>query len=208
MEVGQLFLMHIHLYLLHYIYEFVGRDFTSIRTYKGRSTSRRKKVLGFPLVVAGDSNASFNELNCFAYDLLGDSEKNRIIKPKLIDSEGVYMFARYNFSHPLEYNQKFNIETHYTWPNCVRADRDYILVSPIFSKRDFNSFKVELRFFQNQIPLRVEKYLIVRHRNPEFIREIPMYSKQPNSNSYITYIDEDVEMPDDIAFFVYTFDFK
>ena len=190
-----------------YIYEFVGRDFSSIRTYKGKCVSHTKEVVGFPLVVAGDSNASFADINCYAYDLMADAKKRTKLYPNLLSNEGLYKFACYNFSRPLRYNQEFNIETHYTWPDCVSPQKDYILVSPIFCNKAFDRFNVELRFFNNKVPIRVKKYMIDQYKRVTPMGEVVRDARQAKPSSYISFTDTDVKMQDAVAFYVYIYDF-
>ena len=189
-----------------YIYEFVGRDFSSIRTYKGKCVSLTREVVGFPLVVAGDSNASFSDINCYAYDLITDARKQNKVFPNLLSNEGLYKFACYNFSRPLQYNQTFNIETHYTWPDCVSPNKDYILVSPIFCNKSFEQFSVELRFF-DKIPIRVKKYVIDQYKRVTPLGEIVRDINQSKPDLYISFTDSEVEMHGAVAFYVYIYDF-
>jgi len=123
-----------------YIYEFIGSDFKSIRTYKGKCSSRHKATEGFPLVVAGDNNSTFAEIDCYAYDLIEDATRSRKLYPELMSNEGLYKFACYRFRRPLRHNQEFHIEAHYTWPDCVSSEKDYILASPIFDKKKLQLF--------------------------------------------------------------------
>lgn len=191
---------------VNYIYEFQDGDFKSIRNYIGKSISWLEKVVSFPLVLAGDSSVEFTMNNCYAYDLLKDRNKNNKLYPNLLFNEGIYKFACYNFGHALKYNESFNIETYYTWPNCVSPKKDYILVSPIFKKKTFDKFNVQLRFF-DKIPIRVKKYKINEYKKVISFGEIIKDSEQKNKD-YISYTDSDVEMKENIAFFVYIFDFS
>jgi len=197
---------HFDIQSVNYIYEFKGENFTSIRTYKGKCISLKKIITKFPLVVAGDSNVSFEEIDCYVYNLITDSEKKDKRKPEIIH-EGIYKLVNYNFNDPpLEYNQIFHIEVCYTWPNCVSSKKDYILVSPIFYKKSFDRFNVELRFFDKK-PIRVKKYIVGKNKKIKFRGELTKETRQEN-NEYIRFIDVDVEMKDNLAFYIYIYDFK
>jgi hypothetical protein len=190
---------------VNYIYEFKGTGFTSIRTYKGKCISRKNNILSFPLVVAGDHNTSFKEIDCYVYDLIEDREKKQKRKPEVV-IEGLYKFINYNFNAPLEFNQKFHIEVCYTWPNCVSAEKDYILASPIFFSKSFDRFNVELRFFDKK-PIRIKKYVVDRYKKYIFRGELTIDSIQKN-RGFSSFIDRDIEMKDNIAFYVYIYNFK
>lgn len=190
---------------VHYIYEFNNNSFTSIRSYKGKCISLFKKITGFPFVVAGDSNARFEDINCYGYDLLADPYKNTKRFPSLIENEGLYKFAMFTFSSPLKYGNEFQIETHYTWPNCVSSIKDYILVSPIFSKKSFNEFDVELRFYHHT-PLRVKKYYIDKYKRVISQGEVIKDLSQRDS-SYTLYKDSGVKMRKSIGYYIYIYEF-
>jgi hypothetical protein len=194
---------HFDIQSLKFIYEFKGTNFTSTIRLLGKNISFKRDVTVFPFVVAGDHNASFSEIDCYAYDLVNDSERNekRILEKS---SEGLCKIANFNFSDPLKHDQIFYIEVCYTWPNCVSSEKDYISASPLFFRKSCKSFCTELRFF-DKVPVRIKKYIVDQNKKTFFLGELERETTQKNI-CYIGFIDRDIKTRD--VLYIYVYDFK
>ena len=194
------------IYSVGYIYEFEGKNFTSIRTYRGTCISRYGDVVKFPLVLCGDKNSAFGDINCYVYDLLADPQKKikKVPEPKNIT--GIYQLAYYFFSSPLKYKQEFEIEVHYTWPNCLSHVFDYVFASPIFYKKNFVCFNVEIRFY-DKVPVRMKKFLMNGCKKVSEAGVIYKGATQKDQENYTSFTDNNIEMKDNL-FFIFLFNFE
>jgi hypothetical protein len=125
-----------------------GSDLDMIWRYAGYCRAGRETVMEFS-VDAGSSN-SFDQLDCYAYDLTRDPERNHKIQPVLIGPDGISKKIAVPFLEPLEAQDPFNIMLHCRIPDTYKPGIGYYTSTLSFGQERVRRCAVQLTFLRQR----------------------------------------------------------
>lgn len=171
----------------------------SKKIYKGKFVGSKSTFL-FPFIMASNTGNTSEEIEIRAYDLLKNCELEHT-KGEV----GTYIWENVVLVEPLVYGSEFEIEIEYRWKNSFALKADYVLVSPNYVNKSFNTFNFELCFNKekNKSEPVVLKYLVSRNGCDKFICSM----KGTERDGEWSFIDKDIAV-NNICFYVYIFHFR
>lgn len=183
---------------IDYKYTIDNSSLVSKKVYKGQFIGNTNTSL-FPFIMASNTGNNSEEIEIRVYDLINNRELEHT-KGEV----GTYIWENVRLVEPLTNGSKFEIEIEYKWKNSFAKKSDYVLVSPNYINKSFNTFNFELCFGKEKYikkPI-VLKYLVSRNGCDRFISSIIGIEH----NTEWSFIDEKIIM-DEVCFYVYIFHF-
>jgi hypothetical protein len=121
-----------------------GTNLTLAWQYEGFCRSARETSMEFSIDT--EHNLSFENLECFAFDLRQDPERLHKIRPILIGSDGISKKIAVPFLSPIVSEQPFGIFLNCVLPGSIGKGLHYYTSSLSFEQRRINSLAVHLVF--------------------------------------------------------------
>jgi len=156
---------------------------------------------GFLFSVEAENNVSFNNLDCYGYDLLADPQKMKKLRPIIKNNDGISKKVLLPFATQMSRYHPFSIFLTANYKNCMSYGKNYYNSTLSFNKRHkIESFKMVLKF-KNFPPKDIRVYEI-KKGNARYIRSI-----NPETSDNNLFIDQYKNVPG-IKQLVYIFDRK
>lgn len=130
-----------------------GEDLTIAWQYAGYCRADRETAIEFS--IDADNNIPFDELVCFAYDLLHDPQRNHKIRPILVGPDGISKKIAVPFLQGLTAQQPFSVLLTCELPGCMKAGLEY--------------YTSTLSFAQDRVQRHSVRLVFARH-HPEWLR--------------------------------------
>lgn len=157
-----------------------GANLDMIWKYAGYCRAERETVMEFS-VDAGGSN-SFAQLDCFAYDLKRDPERNHKIQPVLIGPDGISKKIAVPFLEPLQAQDPFDIVLHCRIPDTYRPGIGYYTSTLSFGQDKVRRSAVQLTFLR-QRPNWVRVYECESGRS-RLLKSLTPVREDPDESEY------------------------
>lgn len=125
--------------------EIKDKDMSVLWTYKGVCVAKEGESY-FHFNIGGESPCSFEELNCYGFDLNRDPNRTEPIIPILKSADGLCKKVVLPFKKRLKQFDTFSIEFSYTWPNCMKYGKDFYISSLSFQNKNIKKYVVILEF--------------------------------------------------------------
>ena len=100
--------------------------------------------------IDSDNNIPFDELDCFAFDLLHDPKRRHRIRPILIGPDGISKKIAIPFLAPLKVGEPFSVALTCELPGCMKTGVDYYTASLSFDQDDALLYSLRLSFLHEQ----------------------------------------------------------
>jgi hypothetical protein len=130
------------------IVTFDGPDLDMIWRYAGYCRADRETVMEFSVDAGG--SIPFNQLDCFAYDLKHDPERNHKIPPLLIGPDGISKKMAVPFLEPLRAQDPFDVMLHCRIPDTYRPGIGYYTSTLSFGQNKVRRCEVQLTFLHQR----------------------------------------------------------
>ena len=121
-----------------------GENLTMTWQYSGYCRAKSETVIEFSIDT--DANIPFDQLECFAYDLRNDAQKQHKIRPLLIGSDGISKKLAVPFREPLNVQEPFHVLLTCKLPGCMKAGVDYYTSTLSLAQRKVQHYTVRLIF--------------------------------------------------------------
>jgi hypothetical protein len=161
--------------------EIQGQDLKISVTYSGFCRAKRETAIEFSL--DSDTNTPFDELECFAYDLLRDREKKHPIRPILLGTDGSSKKIAIPFLEPLEAHQPFKILLSCSLPGCMKAGVEYYAAALSFAQDQVPRSTVKL-LFVGDLPDWVRVYEITTSGKTKLLRDLRPSGERQDLREY------------------------
>jgi hypothetical protein len=125
-----------------------GADLDMVWRYAGYCRARRETAMDFS--VDSGNSTPFEDLDCFAYDLKRDPEKQHKIQPLLIGPDSISKKIAVPFLEPLLAQQPFDIMLHCRLPATYKPGIGYYTSTLSFDQDKVGRCAVHLTFLQRK----------------------------------------------------------
>jgi len=133
--------------------------------------------------IDADSSIPFPELDCFAYDLQNDPERQHKIRPLLVGPDSISKKISVPFLAPLQSQQPFAIELICTLPRCIQPGLDYYTATLSFAQESVPKYSVEL-VFEGDLPDWVRLYDCEARGSCKLLRDLAPRERTPGRAIY------------------------
>lgn len=178
-----------------------GSDLTLAWQYNGKCKTAGETNIEFS--IDSENNIAFDQLDCYAVDLLNDPGRERPIRPTLVGSDGVSKKIRVPFHHPLSQGDSFSILLRCTLPGCVTTGTQYYVSSLSFDQPSIESAVVQL-IFPSEKPAQVKVLDYNPQKGLQYIRTLRPFR---DDGTTCEYVDMEHSVPGQwIRVYLYTLD--
>lgn len=119
-------------------------DLTMTWEYSGYCRAKQASAIEFS--IDSDAIIPFDQLECFAYDLRNDDQKQHKIRPLLIGSDGISKKLAVPFLESLAAREPFHVLLTCKLPGCMKSGIDYYTCTMSLAQRQVQRFAVRLHF--------------------------------------------------------------
>ena len=123
-----------------------GEDLTVRWKCEGYCRADRETAIEFSIDAA--ANIPFAELDCVAFDLRRDPEKEHAIRPMLVGPDGISKKIAVPFLAPLGPQEPFSVLLECRLPRCMKAGIDYYTTTLSFDQPTVPRYSARLRFLR------------------------------------------------------------
>ena len=156
-----------------------GENLKLMWRYSGYCLTERETAIEFS--IDSDNFIPFEELDCFAYDLLSDPGKNHKIRPILIGADGISKKIAVPFPEPLLERQPFGILLKCSLPGCLRSETEYLTSTLSFDQESIHEHSIRLIFIGDR-PRWVRAYDATGKQGPQLLKDLkPLFSDSARS---------------------------
>jgi hypothetical protein len=159
-----------------------GRDLTMAWQYDGYCRVERETSIEFS--IDSENHLPFEELDCFAFDLLQDPNRLHKIRPMLVGSDGLSKKIAVPFLKPLGAQQPFSVLLNCHLSGSVSAGVQYYASTVSFDQRVINQLAVHLIFVRN-FPDWVRLYQCDKSGRPHLVNELRPFKNDGETCEYI-----------------------
>ena len=149
--------------------------------YAGYCRTPRATVMDFS--IDSESNVSFSQLDCFAYDLRCDPDKKHKIAPLLLGPDSISKKIAVPFLEPLTARQPFDIMLHCRIPRTYKPGIGYYTSTLSFDQDKVGRCTVHLTFLQRK-PDWVRVYTCDNYGRPRLLKTMHPAAEESASVSY------------------------
>jgi hypothetical protein len=164
-----------------------GRNLTVAWQYEGFCRSKMETSIEFS--IDSDANVPFHELDCFAFDLQQDPNREHKIRPILLGNDGLSKKIAVPFLKPPEFQQPFRILLNCTLPDSVGSGIQYYTSSLSFDQRSVERLAVHL-IFVRRTPGWVRVYECDAHGRPALISELRPFKNDGRTCEYADLVED------------------
>jgi len=125
-----------------------GEDLRVVWRYTGYCEAERESSIEFS--IDAESSVPFDRLECFAYDLRRDPNRQHRIRPILIGPDGISKKIAVPFLEPLTAHQSFSVIVECFLPGCMKAQIGYYTSTLSFAQARVRRSTVRLIFVGEQ----------------------------------------------------------
>ena len=158
-----------------------GRDVVISWRCNGYCRADRESALEFS--IDSDNDVPFQQMACFAYDLLRDPKQRRRLQPVLIGPDGPSKKIAVPFLEPLRAEQPFSILLTWSSPNCMQKGIDYYTATFSFDQDLIPRCMMRLLFLTER-PSWVRLYVEDFAGSVKFLRELSPASSSGEGAEY------------------------
>lgn len=132
----------------YHLAQIEGSDLTVAWHYSGFCKSKQESSMEFS--IDSEKNISFDELDCFAFDLQEDPARLHRIRPLLIGGAGISKKVAVPFLKPLSAQDPFSVLLHCNLPGTLAQGEQFYYTSTLsFAQRKVKHFAVHLVFIKH-----------------------------------------------------------
>jgi len=165
----------------HHMAEIKGEDLTITWKYSGYCRAEQETVMEFSIDT--DSNAPFDGLECYAYDLGRDPGQEHKIRPILIGPDGISKKIAVPFLEPLTAQQPFSVLLKCVLPGCMTVGLEYYTSTLSFGQDPVRRCTVRLMFF-GQRPAWVRVYECAAPGSANLVKDLKPVRGTRNFTEY------------------------
>lgn len=158
-------------------------------SWKYSGYCRAEQVSEFYFSIDSKSGASFEDLDCVAYDLGHDPEMLRPIRPLLVGPDGVSKKISVPFLEPLKATQRFGVVFRCVLPRRATETLGYYTSTLSFSQERVGRCTVRLEFAGRQ-PTWMRVYDCPRGRAPVLVKALIPVHQQADLCEYVDVVED------------------
>jgi hypothetical protein len=159
-----------------------GQDLKISSTYSGFCRAKRETAINFS--VDSDNSIPFDELECWAYDLVSDPQRTHPIHPILQGTDGSSKKLSVPLLRPLAAHEHFSVQFECTLPGCIKAGIDYYTAVLSF-EQDVVPLSTVRLIFTGDLPNWVRVYKILPGGIPQLLRDVPPSHEDADRREYL-----------------------
>jgi hypothetical protein len=123
-------------------------DLTITWHYAGYCRADQETSIDFS--IDADNNVPFDKLDCFAYDLRHDPQRNHKIRPILVGPDGISKKICVPFLEPLSAQEAFAVILRCNLPGCMKSGLEYYTATLSFEQDIIPHYTVRLIFLYDR----------------------------------------------------------
>jgi hypothetical protein len=158
-----------------------GGDLEITWRYAGYCRARSETAMEFS--IDADKSMPFGQLDCHAFDLRNDPDKQHPIQPLLIGPDSISKKIAIPFLRQLAAQEPFDLMLHCRMPNTYIPGTCYYTSTLSFDQKHVGHYAVKLRFIRGQ-PVWVRVYEINNSRQPKLLRALHPVQEGPDVFAY------------------------
>jgi hypothetical protein len=159
-----------------------GQDLLIVATYFGFCHAKRETAIDFS--IDSDNPAPFDQLECRAYDLVSDPERQHPIRPILRGTDGSSKKITVPLLHPVTAHEPFSVQLECTLPGCMKAGLEYYTAGLSFEQDEIPRATVRL-IFVHDFPDWVRVYEVTPSGTERLLRDLPSRHGDGDSREYV-----------------------
>lgn len=125
-----------------------GADLDMVWRYAGYCHAERETMLEFS--VDSSTSIPFDQLDCYAFDLRRDPDRQHRIKPLLVGPDGISKKIAVPFLEPIGNNEPFDIALHCRLPGVYPPQLGYYTSSLSLDQKRVGRSAVHMKFVRNK----------------------------------------------------------
>jgi hypothetical protein len=166
-----------------------GEDLTVLWKCVGYCRADRETAIEFS--IDADANIPFAELDCVAFDLRHDPQKQHGIRPMLVGPDGISKKIAVPFLAPLALQEPFSVILKCKLPRCMKTGIDYYTTTFSFDQATVPRYSARLRFLHGR-PQWVRVY---ECRATGTVTLLKNLSPKTSGTGFGEYLDSDENVP-------------
>jgi hypothetical protein len=159
-----------------------GEDLTIVWKCAGYCRAERESAMEFS--IDADTNITFADLDCVAFDLRHDPRKRHAIRPILVGPDGMSKKIAVPFLAPLASKEPFDVLLKCELPGCMNAGIDYYTATLSFAQETVPSYTARLRF-EHDRPRWVRVYECRPSGTVSLLRDLRPSDGKAGSQEYV-----------------------
>ena len=170
----------------HHTARIEGEDLNIEWVYSGRCRADRASAIEFS--IDSDDSASFDKLDCVAYDLGHDRGMTHEIRPLLVGTEGMSKKISVPFLEPLQAEESFRVLLKCTLPRCMKVGFDYYTSTLSFAQNRVRRCTVRL-IFVGPSPVWMRVYECTRLRRATLLKNLAPLRRGEELSEYVDVVE-------------------